>query len=224
MQHLNKEKEKLTSNLQIALKILETNGLSTQFQSQVNLDSYKLASSTITTTNNNAKLNKQLIINISSATEPQTIQSQPINEQAQTHEQVSPKVTSPKNQQLHHADYTTALITSKRRSINSICSSPPQQGQLQPSISSIQQTPSSTTASIVSNSTTTSNQKISAQSTIDSSITASNPNVVKSENACSLTSILPVVATQQNTMPNDNICCLIALPNLDRNINFFALN
>lgn len=223
MQHLNKEKEKLTSNLQIALKILETNGLSTQFQSQVNLDSYKLASSTITTTNNNAKLNKQLIINISSATEPQTIQSQPINEQAQTHEQVSPKVTSPKNQQLHHADYTTALITSKRRSINSICSSPPQQGQLQPSISSIQQTPSSTTASIVSNSTT-SNQKISAQSTIDSSITASNPNVVKSENACSLTSILPVVATQQNTMPNDNICCLIALPNLDRNINFFALN
>lgn len=222
MQHLNKEKEKLASNLQIALKILETNGLSTQFQSQVNLDSYKLASSTITTTNNNAKLNKQLIINISSATEPQSIQSQPINEQAQTHEQVSPKVTSPKNQQLHHADYTTALITSKRRSINSICSSPPQ--QLQSSINSIQQTPSSTTASIVSNSTTTSNQKLSAQTTIDSSITASNPNVVKSENACSLTSILPVVATQQNTMPNDNICCLIALPNLDRNNIFFVLN
>jgi hypothetical protein len=222
MQHLNKEKEKLSSNLQIALKILETNGLSTQFQSQVNLDSYKLASSTITTTNNNAKLNKQLIINISSATEPQTIQSQPINEQAQTHEQVSPKVTSPKNQQLHHADYTTALITSKRRSINSICSSPPHQGQIQPSINTIQQTPSSTTASIVSNSTTTSNQKLSAQTTIDSSITASNPNVVKSENACSLTSILPVVATQQNTIPNDNICCLIALPNLDRN-NIFLL-
>lgn len=222
MQHLNKEKEKLASNLQIALKILETNGLSTQFQSQVNLDSYKLASSAITTTNNNAKLNKQLIINISSATEPQPIQSQPINEQAQTHEQVSPKVTSPKNQQLHHADYTTALITSKRRSINSICSSPPQQGQLQSSINSIQQTPSSTTSSIVSNSTTTSNQKLSAQTTIDSSITASNPNVVKSENACSLTSILPVVATQQNTMPNDNICCLIALPNLDRN-NIFLL-
>lgn len=180
MEHLNKEKLKIESRLNIALKILESNGLDAQFQTQVNLE----LSNTVASNNcksrssSNSKFNKQqLLINIPASASTEILDNSIQAHTTEADEKCSPtKSFSPKGLTSIDSSSSVTCINNNKTNLSNFSSSPrpshPHNSIIAPntistSIFSTISTPSSPSTSasfsITTSSVASSNSKISAQ-------------------------------------------------------------
>lgn len=127
MQQLSKEKDRLTNTLQIAIKIIETNGLLTQLQAQVNLEWLNQISPTSATISsagsNSAGTSQSTLIKSSNSTNKINKQLASINSPAITPIEILPSSTAKSADSFSQINSTLTSLESVNNSSSTILTS-----------------------------------------------------------------------------------------------------